>query len=88
MSRIGNNPIIVPEGVKVNIDGSAIVISGKNGTHSHHLHENIKMIFEDDVIKLDRIDEIEISIVTRKGDQIDFVDLHDVKCQLEFKRMS
>ena len=47
--------------------------------------------FEDDdtiPVKLDRIDEIEISIVTRKGDQIDFVDLHDVKCQLEFKRMS
>ena len=61
MSRIGNNPIIVPEGVKVNIDGSAIVISGKNGTHSHHLHENIKMIFEDDVIKLDRIDDSSVS---------------------------
>ena len=46
--------------------------------------------FEDDDIlpvKLDRIDEIEISIMTRKGDLIDFVDLHDVKCQLEFKRL-
>ena len=45
---------------------------------------------EDDIIpvKLDRIDEIEISIISRKGDLIDFVDLHDVKCQLEFKRMS
>ena len=44
---------------------------------------------EDDTIpvKLDRIDEIEISIISRKGDLIDFVDLHDVKCQLEFKRM-
>ena len=48
------------------------------------------MQFEDDDIlpvKLDRIDEIEISIMTRKGDLIDFVDLHDVKCQLEFKRL-
>ena len=47
--------------------------------------------FEDDdtiPVKLDRIDEIEISIISRKGDLIDFVDLHDVKCQLEFKRMS
>ena len=46
--------------------------------------------FEDDdtiPVKLDRIDEIEISIMNRKGDLIDFVDLHDVKCQLEFKRM-
>ena len=45
---------------------------------------------EEDVIpvKLDRIDEIEISIITRKGDLINFVDLYDVKCQLEFKQLS
>jgi len=34
-----------------------------------------------------RIDEIEISI-TRKEDLINFVDLYDVKCQLEFKQLS
>ena len=47
--------------------------------------------FEDEDIvpvKLDRIDEIEISIITRKGDLINFVDLHDVKCQLEFKQIT
>ena len=45
---------------------------------------------EEDVIpvELDRIDEIEISIITRKGDLINFVDLYDVKCQLEFKQLS
>ena len=45
---------------------------------------------EEDVIpvKLDRIDEIEISIITRKGDLINFVDLYDVKCQLEFKQIT
>ena len=47
--------------------------------------------FEDDdtiPVKLDRIDEIEISILNQKGDLIDFVDQYDVKCQLEFKRMT
>ena len=47
--------------------------------------------FEDEDIvpvKLDRIDEIEILIITRKGDLINFVDLHDVKCQLEFKQLT
>ena len=47
--------------------------------------------FEDEDIvpvKLDRIDEIEISIITRKGDLINFVNLHDVKCQLEFKQLT
>ena len=38
-------------------------------------------------VKLDRIDEIKISMMTRKGDLINFVDQHDVKCQLEFKQM-
>ena len=38
-------------------------------------------------VKQDRIDEVEISILTRKGDLINFVDHHDVKCQLEFKQI-
>ena len=33
-------------------------------------------------------DEIEILIMTRQGELINFIDLHDVKCQLEFKRMT
>ena len=38
-------------------------------------------------VKLDRIDEVEISMMTRKGNLINFVDHHDVKCQLEFKQI-
>ena len=37
-------------------------------------------------IKLDRIDDIEIKIITRKGNIVEFVDECDVKLQLEFKR--
>ena len=37
MSRVGNNPITIPEGVKVNVDGRTIGVSGKNGTHTHLL---------------------------------------------------
>ena len=43
MSRIGNNPITIPEGVKVNVDGRNIEVSGKNGAHTHYLHKNIKI---------------------------------------------
>ena len=44
---------------------------------------------DDDIVpvKLDRIDEVNISMMTRKGDLINFVDHHDVKCQLEFKQI-
>ena len=36
-------------------------------------------------IKLDRVHDIEIKILTRKGDYVDFVETEDVKIQLEFK---
>ena len=37
-------------------------------------------------LKLKRIDDIQISILTRKGDLIKFIE-NDVKCQLEFKQL-
>ena len=39
-------------------------------------------------LKLDRIDYIEIKILTRKGKLVEFVDECDVKIQLEFKRIN
>jgi len=61
MSRVGNNPITVPEGVNVNIDGSVINVSGKNGTHTHRVHKNIKIIVEENIIKFERIDDSSVS---------------------------
>ena len=37
-------------------------------------------------IALNRIDEIDIEIVSRKGDLIEFVDINDIKIQLQFKK--
>jgi hypothetical protein len=37
-------------------------------------------------IALDRIDEIDIEIVSRKGNLIEFVDINDIKIQLQFKK--
>jgi hypothetical protein len=43
---------------------------------------------EPDNIKLaiDRIQDIEVKLFTRKGDFVDFVNENDVKIQLEFKK--
>ena len=38
-------------------------------------------------LKLERIDDIQISILTRKGDFVKFIENQDVKCQLEFKQL-
>ena len=61
MSRIGNNPITIPDGVKVNVDGHMIEVSGKNGTHTHHLHANIKINLNENVIVFERINDSTVS---------------------------
>jgi len=61
MSRIGNNPIIVPEGVKVNVDGRTIEVSGKNGAHTHYVHKNIKINLNENVIIFERINDSSVS---------------------------
>ena len=54
MSRIGNMPIPLPEGVKVNIDGSTVVVKGKKGTLEQSFRPEITVRLEEDVIYVDR----------------------------------
>jgi large subunit ribosomal protein L6 len=41
MSRIGKNPIPIPSGVTVNIDGNTSVVKGPRGEHSQHIPEGL-----------------------------------------------
>ena len=43
MSRIGNKPITVPEGVEVKIDGKHITVKGPKGTLEREIHRNISL---------------------------------------------
>ena len=52
MSRIGNNPISVPESVSIKINDNVVEISGKNGSHSYYLHESININFHDYLIRI------------------------------------
>ncbi len=61
MSRIGKNPIFIPEEVKVELDGSLIKISGSKGTQSWSVHENIKAEFKDNTIIVGRVDDTSLS---------------------------
>lgn len=47
MSRIGNNPIIIPSGVEVNPEGSLITVKGAKGTLSMELNPAVKVDIED-----------------------------------------
>ena len=61
MSRIGNNPINVPDGVEVSVDSNNLLISGRNGTQSYQLHENMRINVIDNVINIDRLDDSSVS---------------------------
>ena len=54
MSRIGNKPITVPEGVKVTIDGQKITVTGPKGTLEREIHKNISLEMNENTIKVIR----------------------------------
>ena len=54
MSRIGNKPITVPEGVEVKIEGQKITVKGAKGTLEKVMHENMKITLENNVITVTR----------------------------------
>ena len=56
MSRIGKNPIIIPEGVTVNIDESVITVKGKLGELSQEFSE-VSFKIEDSTITVERSSE-------------------------------
>lgn len=57
MSRIGLQPITVPEGVEISQDGNTVTVKGKNGELSREISSDIKMIIEDSEITFERPNE-------------------------------
>lgn len=54
MSRIGNKPITVLDGVDVKIDGHKITVKGPKGTLERTINENISLEIKDNVINVIR----------------------------------
>ena len=54
MSRIGNKPITVPNGVEVKIDGQKITVKGPKGTLEREIHKNISLEMNENTIKVIR----------------------------------
>ncbi len=54
MSRVGREPIPVPEGVKISIDSDLLKVSGKLGNLEHSLPSGITTVLEDNVLQLNR----------------------------------
>ncbi len=53
MSRIGNNPILIPEGVNVEINPTNVVVTGKNGSLSQ-IYDTVTIKKQENVITVSR----------------------------------
>ena len=57
MSRIGKQPIPVPSGVEVQIDGSTITVKGPKGELTRTLNEVVSVAMEDGFVVVSRPDD-------------------------------
>ena len=71
MSRIGQSPILIPEGVKVSLDGSMVKVSGSNGSLEFNFREEMIISQNDGLI-----------IVNRASDNREHKSLHGTTRQM------
>jgi large subunit ribosomal protein L6 len=54
MSRIGKQPIAVPSGVEVTIEGSRVAVKGPRGSLDQTLPSDMRILLDDGVIRVER----------------------------------
>jgi large subunit ribosomal protein L6 len=54
MSRIGKQPIAIPSGVDVAIDGSRVTVKGPKGTLEQTLHRDMGLSLDDGTLRVER----------------------------------
>ena len=52
MSRIGRNPIAIPAGVNVNVNGSLVSVTGPKGSLSREINPKIEVVVEGNEVKV------------------------------------
>lgn len=52
MSRVAKNPVKLPSGVEVKLDGEQLTVKGGKGTMSMALHPSVEIAQEDGVVRL------------------------------------
>jgi len=57
MSRIGQQPITIPSGVDVTIDGARVAVKGPKGELEHTLVGGVSVSRTDDVLSVERVDD-------------------------------
>jgi len=57
VSRIGKQPIEIPSGVEVSVDGSRVTVKGPRGTLERTFHQEVTIVKDDGVVLVERPDD-------------------------------
>ena len=57
MSRIGKNPIELPSGVEVNVNGADVEVKGSKGTLVQTVADGISVSVDDGVVTVERAND-------------------------------
>jgi large subunit ribosomal protein L6 len=57
MSRIGKQPVEIPSGVEVNVDGTRVTVKGPRGTLEQTFHREIRIVKDDGAVRVERPDD-------------------------------
>src|SRR5919198_2614015 len=57
MSRIGKQPVEIPSGVEVAVDGSRVTVKGPRGTLEQSFHREIRVVKDDGAVRVERPDD-------------------------------
>lgn len=52
MSRVANNPVSIPGGVNVTIDGGVVRVKGKKGELAHKLHKLVGIVQDNNILNV------------------------------------
>jgi len=54
MSRIGNAPVVIPEGVEIKLDGSVVTVKGKGGELTQEIDKDLTVNIENGELTISR----------------------------------
>ena len=63
MSRVGKQPVLLPQGVDINILNNTILVKGKKGELKNSFPDSVKIVKEDNKIVVSPINNTKSAIV-------------------------